>query len=374
MAETTRKTIQTDLLESSAIGAANSMSDPVELEDTDFIPSKQQLAQLGQCLSVLSALDQDATKAAFVAGEAFATAKAILPKKQFGDWCASKTSYTVRAAWNFIAVHERFSAQKERLIKASVPPTSLIGLIKASNDVVEQVVAAFESGERLTGAQIKAMISGKSLDVGSKGSGAVYDQPGVAGLKKVAERKQAAEIEDVIERSKCILAKVLKALEPLEQGRAVRKGELEKAIHYECINLSALMRHLLLPLVGEEDKEAGLYIGSLPKGTTWAKVRAIIDLLSEDSGRWPPRAQFVDWLQDEVVPAFRFILEGTPMPEFEHKTSMPNHAPAVSAEEENSAEVTPFVSRRHRTPANDDAAEVYEQRVADAMSDAGGDH
>lgn len=121
-----------------------------------------------------------------------------------------------------------------------------------------------------------------------------------------------------------------------------------------------------------------MYIGSLPKGTTWLRVATIVDLLSEDSVRWPPRAQFAGWLQSEVVAALRFILEGTPMPELRPKMSVRDHASAIGAEEAAPADGTPFVTGRHGTPANDDAAEVDEQRAAhvapeSAVSDAAGD-
>jgi hypothetical protein len=285
-----------------------------KVKEHEFVMSDELAAVLSDAAQRLSALEKGSTKATFEIGAQFQLAKDSLPKKSFGDWVSTVSTYTVRSAWNFCLVNEKLGDIKERIIEASVPATSLISLAKAEDEVVEAVLTSFERGERLTGAKIKTMVAGSDAKDGKQAEADAYNSPGVAGLRKVAALKHASEIDNFLALLKLVMADVLEALKPLEKGRAVRKGDLALAIRYKCRQLNDLLTNIVAPLEGNIGAQPRWYASDLPKGSAWRQVGALIRRLSDDEIRWPQRAEFPKWLQNEVIPTFRFILNGEPLP------------------------------------------------------------
>jgi hypothetical protein len=285
-------------------------------KEREFVMSDELAAVLSNAAQQLSALEKGSTKATFEIGAQFQLAKDSLPKKSFGDWVSTVSTYTVRSAWNFCLVNEKLGDIKERIIEASVPATSLIRLAKADGDVVEAVLSSFEQGQRLTGEQIKTMIAGNEVDEGKLDKADVLDVPGVAGLHKVAARKVSTDIDTFLNLLKNVFAEVEMALEPLERNKAVRKGSLSDKIKYDCRHALGILNTLVAPLKVGEFAHETWYPGRLPEGAGWRKVQAILSKLGGGDAAWPERTLFVPWLQNEVLPPLRFVLEGTPFPEF----------------------------------------------------------
>ncbi len=87
---------------------------------------------------------------------------------------------------------------------------------------VEKVLAAIETGEQLTVAQVKAII-GATPAKKATSSNDVLNAGGTAGLRKVAEMKYAQDVARFDALMSRILKEVETALEPLARGRAVIK-------------------------------------------------------------------------------------------------------------------------------------------------------
>lgn len=75
----------------------------------------------------------------------------LLPKGQFQDWVTSEFSWSLRTAYNFIAVHERLGGFIERGQLASVSNAALYMLAGGSvpDEVVASITQRVENGERI---------------------------------------------------------------------------------------------------------------------------------------------------------------------------------------------------------------------------------
>ncbi len=56
--------------------------------------------------------------------------------------------------------------------------------------------------------------------------------------------------------------------------------------------------------------------GHFEKGTAWHKVQLLLYKAGAPDA-WPDRAELVAWLQKEMLPVLRFILDGEPLPGFD---------------------------------------------------------
>lgn len=262
----------------------------------------EELAKLGQDIC---SIGRRSTAQAIQLGRLLSRAKALLPEKAFGAWVKSTCGFTPRSARNYVAVCQQLDFYHERLEAAAVPPTVLFAILGANDKDVENVLAAFENGEKPTVAKVRQMIG----TLPSKKVEAGLTLGGLAGLRQAADAKLKTDIARFNELTTEVLARVEKALEPLEKGRAVRKGALQEAVTYHCRHAHDLFNSIAAPLRPATVAGVNWLPAKLPVETPWARVQALLYQMGSVEA-WPGRAEFPAWLQEEVIPLLRFVVHG----------------------------------------------------------------
>jgi hypothetical protein len=258
-------------------------------------------------------LNQKSSRHAYELGACFADVKLLVPEKRFGQWVKEFSGYTVRSAWNYISIHNVLRPYEDQLVEHAVKPTVMFELAKGEPAQIEAVVARIAAGERILTKDVKAAFG---VEPKQKGENSLSTKAGVAGLRKVAQAKVQQDEVVFMELMKTVLAETEKALEPLAAGRAVVKNRLQEAVALHCRHAHDLFNSIAAPLEpGNRDLE-NWRPADLPEGTAW---RGIQKLLQQMGGieQWPGKADFVPWLQNEVVPKLRFVVHGEALPGME---------------------------------------------------------
>ena len=136
------------------------------------------------------------------------------PEKAFAAWVKSTCGFTLRSARNYVAVFQQLDFYHDRIEAAAVPPTVLFAIAGAKEKDIENVLAAFENGEKPTVAKVRQMIG----SVPPKKAEAGLTVGGLAGLRQAADLKLKTDIARFNELTTEVLARVEKALEPLEKA------------------------------------------------------------------------------------------------------------------------------------------------------------
>ncbi len=265
--------------------------------------------------SKLRFLNRMSTEHAFAIGLEFQRAKAIIPPKSFGKWLKPVSGYTVKAATYYISVHEKLADYKGRLIAAAIAPTTMFIMAKGSKSAIETALRAFENGERLTGRAVQAIIDAESDVAKTEQTPILLNTAGLAGLKKAAAARQIEEISLFRSMLDRIRSDVEEALKPLEHGRAVVKKHLADKIALDFRHAHDLLCSIAVPV------KPGLFPynnwtpGTFDKDTAWYKVQMLL-FKAGNAEAWPDRIDFVPWLQNEVLPCLRFVLDDEPLPGF----------------------------------------------------------
>lgn len=256
------------------------------------------------------ALNCKSTAHAYDLGEAFNEAKALVPEKRFGQWLNQVSDYSVRSAWNYISIHEKLQNYREQMLAHTVTPTVMFELAKGEPAQIDAVIARMETGERIRVRDVKAAfgIRSKKTDASS-----LLDTAGIAGLRKAAQLKIDQDVAAFNSLMSSVLAAVEAALEPLTRKRMVGKGDLHRAVVYDCRHAHDLLNSVAAPLQPDVTDHMNWRAAKLPEDTMWGKVQAALYVMGGSADAWPKRDAFVDWLQNEVVPVLRFVVHGEPM-------------------------------------------------------------
>ncbi len=265
-------------------------------------------------------LGRRTTEEAYDIGDYLSRAKSILPEKALGAWVKAVCKFTPKTGRNYMAVHNNLMDYKERLVSMAVAPTFLFVLAHAEQSDVERVITAIENGENLTVAQIKTMV-GIRTKRGDTRSNDDLNVGGLAGLRKAAELKTTQDVGQFHGLMSAVLKRVEKAMEPIAKGRAVKKGELQDAIVYDCRHAHDLLNSIAAPMKAEMIASVNWRPARLPEGSAWRKVQALLHRMGGVDG-WPDRTEFVDWLQGEVVPLLRFVVHGEALPSTENDVAV----------------------------------------------------
>ncbi|MCK8781896.1 hypothetical protein M0654_18095 [Rhizobium sp. NTR19] len=274
--------------------------------------SHEDVSELEAIGEDIRSLGRRTTGQGYELGSYLARAKAILPERAFGAWVKAICKFTPKTARNYVAVHENLAAYKERLVTTGTAPTTLFILAHADKEKVEDVVTAFELGEKLTVAQVKAMVGAAPAKKMACDTG--HNLGGATGLRKIAQLKVAEDSVKFFQLVMGILSRVEKALEPLDKKRSVVKGALQKSIVHDCRHAHDLINSIAAPLEPSSMvANTNWQPAKLPEGTAWRNVQALL-LRMGGVEAWPDRHAFVPWLQTEVVPLLRFVVHGEALP------------------------------------------------------------
>ncbi|MCR6499097.1 hypothetical protein MUO32_08645 [Shinella sp. CPCC 101442] len=253
-------------------------------------------------------LGRRTTAQAFEIGGYLVRAKSILPDKALGAWIKAVCKFTPKTGRNYMAVQANLADYKERLEAAAVAPTVLFVLAYAEQPEVERVISAIEAGEQLTVAQVKATVGVEAKRKVATTNDAL-NVGGLAGLRKAAELKITQDVTEFHGLMSAVLKRVEKAMEPIARGRAVKKGLLQDAIVYDCRHAHDLLNSIAAPMKVEMVSHVNWRPARLPEGSAWRTVQALLHRMG-GADDWPDRTEFVSWLQDEVIPALRFVVHG----------------------------------------------------------------
>ena len=101
---------------------------------------------------------------------------------------------------------------------------------------------------------------------------------------------------------------------------------LQDAIVYDCRLAHDLLNSIAAPMKAEVVAHVNWRPAHLPEGSAWRTVQALLHRMGGVDG-WPERTEFVGWLQDEVMPALRFVVHGEAMAsaEGEMEITDPSH-------------------------------------------------
>lgn len=270
--------------------------------------SRAQQDELKWLRDAFQSLGRRTTEQAYDVGDYLSRAKSILPEKALGAWIKAVCKFTPKTGRNYIAVHTNLMDYKERLVSAAVAPTVLFVLAYAERSDVEPVIAAIEAGEQLTVAQVKAMV-GVAPKKRVASSDEALNVGGIAGLRKAAELKTSQDMAQFHGLMAAVLKRVEVAMEPLAKGRAVKKGQLQDAIIYDCRHAHDLLNSIAAPMKAEMVQSMNWRPARLPEGSAWRKVQVLLHRMG-GADDWPERTGFVDWLRGEVVPLLRFVVYG----------------------------------------------------------------
>lgn len=308
-----------DIRNERATAKAKGAVAPVSKSDTVWIDqlglNEDQGGLLADVTGKLQALNKRSTAHAFDIGHEFHRAKSILPPKSFGRWLKPAAGYTVKAANLYISIHEQLGHYKERLISATVAPTTMFVLARGNRTSIETALKAFESGEKLTGRQVQAIIDAENGLTKKDLKPILLNAPGLAGLRKAAAAKELKEISLFHAMIASIRDEVEAALKPLEVGRAVIKKHLSDKVAMDCRHAHDLLCSIAVPVVPGFQSFDRWRHGEFEKGSAWHKVQVLLYKAGAPDA-WPDRAELVGWLQNEMLPVLRFILDGEPLPGF----------------------------------------------------------
>lgn len=172
---------QKQQLKSKKIKTAEQAKPANEAEDFDFtgVPAevKTDLLEIEEeCLSAA----RNNLKEVFRLGQRFAKAKESLPKR-YEEWVRKRcVNFTTRTASNYVAVHERFHTQKDKVIRLGLKSSALYEMANAPKAAVAEIFELIESGETLLGADVTRVL--KKYKDPAKQRGRV-EKGGPAGLK-----------------------------------------------------------------------------------------------------------------------------------------------------------------------------------------------
>jgi|GEM_PF-3483864 len=261
-----------------------------------FVVPEEHQQLLAEVSGAIAAMGRRDTAQALELGRQLARAKAVLPDKSFGKWVKQDCGLTTRQAWNYIVPVERFSEQQqEQLIAAAVKPTVMATLATAEAEKIAELLALIVAGEHFTVGQMKLRIKGDAQKKAPSEAG------GTAGLLRAANAKLKAESEMFGKIVKIVLKAVEQAAADLRSGKHLAKTALAEKVETHSQKASALLRSVIEPVQA---------VAETPRD--WEKARQIISRLG-DSPRWPGRTDFPSWVTDQVLPALRFIVHGTPI-------------------------------------------------------------
>lgn len=255
-----------------------------------------------KCESKLLTLGRRTTEETFEAGELLGMAASLIPDRTFGMWATAVTRYTRQRVHTIIKIARVLKDHKSRLVQARVPD-NVMEKLAASPEHLEEVLAEFEAGRRLTGKQVSALINGgeETPDIALPNAG------GIAGLRANAKAKQALVISEFVGNITWIIADVEAALEPVQEGKRVLKGRLADNIEHRARLARFLLESIALLVELNPANAAASLVIPFPDGSKWREVTELLWVLGgRDS--WP-RQELAAWLSTKVQPTLAWSIE-----------------------------------------------------------------
>lgn len=249
-------------------------------------------------------LGRRSTSQVFECGEVVAALQELTPDQEtFEKRAKAVLNLSRRGAENYGNVHHHLQPYRKRLVQVAMIASALYDLATAEPEQIEAVLAARESGQELTGKQIKEMLGKAS------GPSTAPDDGGAAGLRARIAEKTSIGVGSLMDNAASLLEALLVALEPHRQGKRI----VVKATQHSFIHPARLVREqlewltwLAVPAPASY-AEGAIHHAPVVKQDRWAELHATLDRLGDFDG-WPAAAEVGPWLADVVVPQLGWLL------------------------------------------------------------------
>jgi len=190
------------------------------------------------------------------------------------------------------------------------------------------VLDKFDEGKRLTGGEIKAIVSKKEPEAEDADPSQIG---GRSGLLKMVEAKRKPTMADFHRLTAAVLGGVERAVARFHDGKRIVMSTLANEVETDARHASDIFKDLAVPLApnGYMPK-ANLQHTSLGVLTGWGAVQHSLYRLG-GAGSWPARDEMEKWVVEVAHPALRFAVHGDPYV-MSSKPSDPHNIVAAEAD------------------------------------------
>lgn len=244
------------------------------------------------------------TAQVFARGEVVAELHKLAPdQKDFAKRAKAVLKLSRRGAENYSAVYRNLAPYRERLVKVGMIASGLYDLATATPEQVEEVVAAREADQELSGKQIKQML-GKA-DAPSVSP----DDGGSAGLKARIAEKTVVGVAALMDNAAALLEALLVAAEPHRQGKRIVVKDTQRPFIYPARMVRAQLEWLTWIAVPAPEgyREDAIHHTPLTREDRWHELHTTLDRLGSFEF-WPAAKDVGAWLNDTVVPQLAWLL------------------------------------------------------------------
>lgn len=236
-------------------------------------------------------LGRRSTDQVFECGEVVARLQELAPDQEsFVKLAKGVLGLSRRGAENYASVFRNLGRYRDRLVRTAMVASALYDLASAEPDKVEEVLAAREAGQVLSGKQIREML-GKT-----GASSASPDEGGAAGLRARIAEKTAVGVSALMDNAVALLEAVLVSLVPYREGKRIVVKDVQRPLIYPTRLVREQLEWLTWVAVpaGPGYAEGAIHHFPIVKGDRWAELHATLWKLGDFEG-WPAAKQVGPW-------------------------------------------------------------------------------
>jgi hypothetical protein len=248
-------------------------------------------------------LGRRSTTQVFECGEVVHKLEELAPDQEgFAKLSKAVFGLSRTGAENYSRVHRYLQPYRARLVKVAMIASGLYSLATAEPGKIEEVLAARETGEKLTLKQINAMIGKEASPSASP------DDGGLAGLRAAAAEKAAFASKLLFDTVYQMLRDAHVALEPHHAGKHVVKSQAEATLVHPARLAGGLIESLTYAAQIPGGKVPAGVIHVLPVADNrWTQLRRVLNTMGSGE-TWPKVEKLGPWLAETVVPEFEWAL------------------------------------------------------------------
>ncbi|MCC4296622.1 hypothetical protein [Aurantimonas coralicida] len=278
-----------------------------EAEDFDFtgVPAevKTDLLEIeDECVSAA----RNNLEEVFRLGQRFAKAKESLPKR-YEEWVRKRClNFTTRTASNYVAVHERFHTQKDKVIRLGLKSSALYEMANAPEAAVAEIFDLIESGETLLGADVTRVLKKYKDPAKQRGR---PEKGGPAGLKAFVAECNVTAQKRWVQIAEELLAFLNEVYPDDNERLLVKKPDLIAGLVARAKWLSKeLSRMSGCGFYDAADQKLGYTFMEIREwpSPTWKRLGQT--LFNSGRGEGVPLEPLKQEIRDELMPGLRWAL------------------------------------------------------------------
>jgi hypothetical protein len=253
---------------------------------------------------MLDGAEEGDAESTFVKGDAVKLAHDSIGEGKFTEWCRLRWKRHRTYAYDHLRVVEKLGPLRVRIVRARMQPAAVLAL-SSRPDRAEEVLRSFETGERPSGARVRAMLADPD---DAAGDHEAAKTGGIRGLERLHAAKRH-RLRELVRRLEEVIAAVEAALAPAAEAGRVFKGALAEAIVLPSRHARLELLNLCAVLEPDPHDAAALRSAGFAEGSRWGQVS---DLLYEIGGAesWPPAVELEPWLRTRVLPVLKWAAHG----------------------------------------------------------------